>query len=152
MAGQHGHAMLRLPYPVKVDAVTLDHASSLLLEETSSAPRNVVIVGYPPCSTNECNGMGFDLEGGGFDLVTFEYQVDGTSAQTFLVSDQGSAAGECSETTTSCSAPPEMQLSQDSRQEANVVGGIMLKVLDNWGNEDFTCIYRLRVHGEAVQD
>lgn len=29
---------------------------------------------------------------------------------------------------------------------------IMVKVLTNWGHEDYTCLYRFRVHGKPIHD
>ena len=28
---------------------------------------------------------------------------------------------------------------------------IELKILSNWGNKDFTCLYKFRVHGELFK-
>ena len=74
---------VRLPYPVYVDAVTLEHRSFPLCKSESeggsvlggeSAPRWVRVVGFPPCPTNEddeegdegvedgCRARGFDIE------------------------------------------------------------------------------------------
>ena len=85
---------VRLPYPIHVDAVTLEHRSfplpkSMLendgLRGGESAPRWVRVVGYPPCSQGksvhhhnddgdeECGVRGFDITKP-IDLGTFEYQ------------------------------------------------------------------------------
>ena len=67
MAGRHGHVTIRLPYPVDVDAITIDHVSSLLIPpggSRDSAPKKIRVMGYPPCEENECNGLGFDISDG----------------------------------------------------------------------------------------
>jgi len=161
MAGRHGHVTIRLPYPVDVDAITIDHVSSLLIPpggSRDSAPKKIRVMGYPPCEENECNGLGFDISDG-IELKTVEYDLDGKPIQTFSLVDKqqqskdeeedGEIGGSCSTVTASCSAPP-MDLNSDEVPTSEVVSGITLQILDNWGNEDFTCLYRFRVHGEAI--
>jgi len=167
MAGRHGQVTIRLPYPVEVDAITIDHVSSLLISpdgSRDSAPKNIRIMGYPPCEANECNGMGFDMSDG-IELKSVEYDLDGKTIQTFSLlenqqhleeEEEGTPSmedeeigGSCSTETASCSAPP-MDLNLNEAPTAEVVSGISLQILDNWGNEDFTCVYRVRVHGEAI--
>ena len=56
MAGQSGQVTLRLPYPVKIKAITVDHAPSLLFEDQTkrqSAPKHVRVFGFPPCWTKK---------------------------------------------------------------------------------------------------
>jgi len=164
MAGRHGQVTIRLPYPVEVDAITIDHVSSLLIPpdgSRDSAPKTIRIMGYPPCEANECNGMGFDMSDG-IELKSVEYDLDGKTIQTFSLletqqeeekdtpsMEDEEIGGSCSAETASCSAPP-IDLNSNEAPTAEVVSGITLEILDNWGNEDFTCLYRVRVHGEAI--
>jgi Sad1 / UNC-like C-terminal len=158
MSGSKGHVTIRLPYPVTVSAVTLDHASPHLLSESmefTSAPRKIRVIGYPPCSDN-CRGMGFDLSKGS-TLATIDYDKDGRHIQTFEISGgDGSPEGECAESKEipgSCSAPPspDMDLMAPVIPDAiiNEVSGIKLEILSNWGVDEYTCLYRFRVHGQA---
>lgn len=85
---------VRLPYPIYIDAVTLEHRSfpapPKLLQQGllggESAPRWVRVVGYPPCgrdtaeysTTGEeddesCSSLGFDVNRP-IDLGTIEYE------------------------------------------------------------------------------
>lgn len=77
---------VRLPYPVRVDAITLEHRSfPVAPRELSegwnlggeSAPRWVRAVGYPPCGPDEgdeeCGTRGFDIARP-IDLGAFEYR------------------------------------------------------------------------------
>jgi Sad1 / UNC-like C-terminal len=32
----------------------------------------------------------------------------------------------------------------------NTTAAIQLEILNNWGNPDYTCLYRIRVHGILV--
>ena len=91
-----------------------------------------------------------------------EYDVDGPSIQTFdsifvqknktprevmqtdeldadeLDNDED-AETSCSVEAASCSTPPKI-----------TVAAITVKILENHGNPDYTCMYRFRVHGEQV--
>jgi SUN domain-containing protein 1/2 len=145
ISGAHGHVTLRLPYPVSVSAVTIDHAPSVLLGqlarndgEFSSAPREIRVVGYPPCAKG-CGGLGFDISKRTV-LGSFIYDKEGKSIQTFDLSLADTKEDSCSETAASCSAP---SLANDP------IVGIRLEILSNWGFDEYTCLYRFRVHGEA---
>jgi SUN domain-containing protein 1/2 len=59
-------------------------------------------------------------------LGEYRYDIYGTQVQTFAVQ-------------------PDAQL--DAEQSFSV---IKLAVSSNYGHEDFTCVYRFRVHGDAV--
>lgn len=142
MKGAQGQVVVNLPYPVDVSAVSIDHASKILLsdpaEQLQSAPKKVQFLGYPPCD-KDCNGLLFDpshpveLAEGVFDAM------EGSSVQTFAVEalDPKESEGSCAVDT--CSGPP-----------ATTIAAVSLKVLENWGNLDYTCLYRIRVHGEPV--
>lgn len=208
MEGQSGQVTLRLPYPVKVKAVTLDHASALLFEDgkngRNSAPKRVRVFGYPPCWTKKggelasrsggvkksdylddygndndddgdyvrgiCeNGLDFDVDKP-IVLHDIEYDLEGPSIQTFYIphppsedseDDDDDDDGSCSQDTGQCSGGLDATSSSgnnaflfasadrsDSINEG--VDAIRLEILDNWGNEDYTCIYRFRVHGDAI--
>ena len=96
------------------------------------------------------------------EIAQINYDEDGPSIQTFdsvwtqaekfaakddddssdddeedFVRDESEAAS-CSKEAASCSSPPRFD-----------VAAITLKILENWGSTEYTCIYRFRVHGEA---
>ena len=156
MAGRSGRVTLQLPYPVKVSAVSIDHISPLLVtEETSrrSAPKTLRVYGYPACESY-CNGLGFDVKRK-VVLAEFEYDAQVGGVQTFAVASHAPAgpSSTCDDapaaiedaadaSSGSCSAPhPKL---------VEPILGMELAVLENMGNSDYTCLYRFRVHGEAV--
>ncbi len=167
VAGTSGQVTLKLAYPVIVDAVSIDHVARAIIPKGQhrSAPKHVNVVGYPPCENNDviCSALGFDMSDP-TDIAHIMYDVEGRqSVQTFesnyakavnslakphLGDDAGDGKadhsdleehGSCSSVkATSCNAPPRIR-----------VAGLTIHVLENWGNPDFTCLYRVRVHGEA---
>jgi len=187
MKGKHGYVTLRLPYPVKVKAISIDHASKLLFDnkyERTSAPKDIRVFGYSPCwnkketshgddsvhesdyldedgdSNNEyvkgvCeDGLDFDIEAP-IVLHDFEYDLDGPSIQTFHISEPEEAIneGSCSEETNTCGGGGDIDSLYDTPQDSlsdKAVSVIRLEITDNWGNEDYTCIYRVRIHGDVV--
>ena len=79
-------------------------------------------------------------------LVDFEYDIDGPTIQTFeLSNEEDESEASCSETGSSCGVG-DLYASEGS----DAVVAVGLEILDNWGNEDYTCLYRFRVHGDAV--
>ena len=153
MEGRKGFITLKLPYPVVVEEISIDHVSpDIVLDEFHhTAPKTIKIIGYPACEVDdeECVSLGFD-KNSPIDIAQFTYDMEGPTVQTFG-SYYGMAAKEmatkksevedpasCSTEAASCTAPPRTS-----------VVGVTVKILENWGDSDFTCIYRVRIHGEA---
>jgi Sad1 / UNC-like C-terminal len=174
MAGTKGHLTIELPYPVLVESVTIDHASPLLLvanndsnerlSSRASAPRGMSLFGYPPCD-KKCDGFSFDFRKKDH-LLDFEYNMEkggtGLHIQTFTVSKNVASVTLHSPlgledglpTAGSCSAPPESAAEAGAAScTADIPKGsaaVELKIHSNWGNEDYTCIYRVRIHGRRA--
>ena len=170
MEGSTGQVTLKLSYPVVVESVSIDHISQDIIPEGKyeSAPKHMKIIGYPPCSDDDssnCAAIGFDINNP-IDIAEIRYEVDGPSIQSFdsyytkaidsmppplppattTFNDDDDDddeeveevdSGSCSVQTASCSGPPRIS-----------VAAVTMKVLENWGNPDFTCLYRLRLHGD----
>jgi hypothetical protein len=153
--GQHGRVTLLLPYPVIPDEFTIEQyptqfdGDSYLQLDQSSAPRMLRIVGYPPCVAHDCISKGFDTKTH-IDLGTFEYKLvnsqnsdekqhvntaQSRSYQTFKISPHG--CSEAFNTTKVC------------YQEGPFISALTVFIDSNWGNDHFTCIYRIRLHGRA---
>jgi SUN domain-containing protein 1/2 len=160
MEGKSGMVTLKLKYPVLVEEITIDHVSKDIIPSgwRNSAPKKIKIVGYPPCHQGDkyCESLGFDRENP-IDIAEFIYDVEGPSMQTFdsyygkAMKDMSAAAqsvhnqveeeesGSCSAEAAACTTPPRI-----------FVAGVAVKVQDNWGQKRYTCLYRVRIHGEAA--
>ena len=197
--------IVRLPYSLKIDAVTLEHIPAVMGGEEghSSAPRSFRVLGYLPCRSDilgeerseedkECDRVGFDSTSF-FDLGSYDYRLisgkpdkdgsdsGGRSIQTFDVSEAMANAihgmslheskkdhdndyqyesveeedepeeeedsGMCTvEKAAACGGPP----ADAEETTKGFVRAVALIVDDNWGTEEYTCIYRFRVHGEKI--
>jgi Sad1 / UNC-like C-terminal len=164
MARGSGQVTLKLPYPVVVEEISIDHVSVDIIPIgwENSAPKQIKVVGYLPCdedNDDECQSMGFSQRNP-MEIAQFTYDIKGPSVQTFDShygkamkdlaattqenkqslqggSDDDDAAASCSAEATSCTSPPKKS-----------VAAISFKVYENWGNAELTCLYRVRVHGE----
>ncbi len=155
MEGTQGYVTLRLPHPVKITSISVDHASALLLppEQRTSAPRRIRVVGFPPCQGAQCGGLGFNVNKR-IPLIEFDYDIKGPSAQTFDL-EQSTSQASCSEEKISCDGPSEdvgfpLAAKVVERDDEIPFAAVTVEILNNWGNKDYTCFYRFRVHGEAV--
>jgi hypothetical protein len=153
MDGTKGRVTLRLLHPVKISAVTVDHASAILLtpEQRTSAPRRIRVVGFPPCRSTQCAALGFQANKQ-ISLIEFDYDIKGPSTQTFDLEQSTSSQASCSEETLSCEDPGldvGLTLVVAEPDDEIPVAAITIEILNNWGNKDYTCFYRFRVHGEA---
>jgi len=160
MKGSTGTLTIRFEEPVRIEAISVDHASALLLsnEQRKSAPRSFVAYGYPPCTEAEtCGGMGFDATKRDVLLNAAEYDMEkGGGVQTFrVVVDAGNReeeeelpAGSCAaESSSSSSASSSSSCDSPKASEDGVYAAVGIEVWSNWGNDAYTCLYRIRVHG-----
>jgi len=149
MHGTQGQITFELVAPINIQSVSIDHLPSRIASQLasthhfnddaarSSAPRQFRIVGY--------HANGFDADDG-VVLGTFEYDVQGPTTQIFdlLVAPPAAVASEDDDDVGSCSATGP---SCGSGIFSNLKG-ITIQILNNWGNPEYTSLYRLRVHGE----
>jgi SUN domain-containing protein 1/2 len=149
MQGQHGQALIKLREPVYVTGVTLQHVSSAIAPDTTTTPKefsiwavldeqveavvNEIVVesklGHPPViSKSTEHGHHYETgisttETTGSILGRFTY-VNGTRAiQYFTIADV----------------------------HQTPVSHIRFILHSKYGNPNYTCIYRLRVHGRPAR-
>ena len=170
MKGSTGEVALKLAYPIVVESVSVDHVSSKIVKDgkTDSAPKRMKVIGYPPCADSSiCPAVGFNISDP-VDIAEIHYDVDGPSVQNFdshykkaianmsptasqtvafdidgidenVYEDEDEIETSSCSLHTSCSAPPRI-----------IVAAVVFKIMENWGNLDFTCLYRFRLHGDLT--
>lgn len=123
MAGKQGSLGVRLYRPVSVKAVSIDYMDFPQVIESNSAPADFEVWGL----TYKHRGLWDTLalseeEEGKVYLGRFKYDINKPNqVQTFNVQHS--------------SAP---------------IKDVVFRFLDNWGHDNYTCIYRVRVHGVVV--
>jgi SUN domain-containing protein 1/2 len=132
--GSTGQLGVRLSQKVAIFSVTVDHVPRELVTSVQSAPKNMVLWGVSdikstmPELAKAGGGRRLPALDGGHDaflvaLASFRYDPHAASnIQTF-------------------------SLREEVRYQ--VFDRVIFEVLDNWGAE-FTCLYRVRVHGKPA--
>ncbi|PPR00893.1 hypothetical protein CVT24_000378 [Panaeolus cyanescens] len=149
--GSQGQLGVALAAPAFVDSITIDHVSKQLAYNMGSAPRVMEVWGMIEGQDNEERVQAWrekrkaEAESRGQDapqepeypatlgrypeflrLANFTYDINaGNSVQTFPVEEEVKNLGVD-------------------------FGVVVLRVLSNWGRDQFTCLYRFRVHGEIL--
>lgn len=178
MSGSSGHITLRLAEPIAFNSLTIDHSPVLTLDG-SSAPKTVNVIGYPPCS-DKCGGLGFDMEqpqnlmqieydidGPASQTFSLAHNDAGGSAEGGSCNSGGGGASQCSSggappgpcsggpafgggSERSCNGTGGGAPREENGQPGKIVAGIRIEVAKNWGNADYTCIYRMKAHGQLL--
>ena len=145
-AGGEGQLGVALTSPIFVEEVTIDHVAKSIAFDMRSAPRQMEVWGLVEGKDNIARVRAWKEDLADRDnnyevvdypktlpkypeyirLANFTYDIHSpNNVQTFPVM-------------------PEIQ-------ELGIDFGIVvLRVLSNWGRDDFTCVYRFRVHGQRI--
>jgi SUN domain-containing protein 1/2 len=151
-AGAQGQLGVKLAAPVRVDAVSVDHVAKEVALDMRTAPRDMELWAL--------------VEGEENVARVREYLAERARAR---------AAGEDDDDADDEAHPAELprdalylrlaRFAYDAHAAQNVqtfavpervralgvdTGVVALRVRDNWGHPDFTCVYRVRVHGERA--
>ena len=139
-----GYVLVRLRERITVNSVTIEHIPRSIAYDISSAPRTIKVCVYDLSLHQEKAGIrespkredGFELLDGNIDGIDkqcrhigdIEYDVYGNKpSQNFVFGDH---------------------ISDKTRTATHV----MFNVTNNWGSEELTCMYRLRVHGTPIKN
>ncbi|CAI5509743.1 unnamed protein product [Closterium sp. Naga37s-1] len=154
LKGQQGHIDIRLRSTIVPRAFTLEHLPKSIAYEIHSAPKDVEFWGRRPASTptttavataaagstgasggGESEAAGSSGAGGAAEegewqrLAVARYELEGGPVQTFSVGEAVEEAGG---------------------GDGVGIGMVRVRVLSNYGHPNFTCIYRVRAHGDAL--
>ncbi|KAL0485502.1 hypothetical protein AKO1_003068, partial [Acrasis kona] len=130
--GSRGYAVIKLPYPIIPKSFSVDHVSRSIAPDMSSAPRIFSVYGF-------AEG---DVEG---ELLgEYEYSDQGPVIQNFPV-EKYSVKGEDLE------ASQETRIALANNHPKHDGYKIFnIKFESNYGNQEYTCVYRFRVHGLRI--
>lgn len=174
--GASGWVDLRLREAVAVEAVTLEHIHRYIAYDITSAPKAVTVLGWnhtrSPLRGRSAAAGGTAAGGGGGGefgkavvLGNFRYDIaaEGGAMQTFNMKGAaggGAAAGASASAAWGGGRVLKGGLAQGMRLEQSHGGGggsggvvvdhVRFEVESNYGNKEWTCLYRLRVHGTPV--
>ena len=141
-SGTHGQLGIQLVRKIHVEAITVDHLpQALALDGSAAAPRDMEAWGIVETEQERRQLARWRSGRAHLDewdeptpvpptpshvyLGAFSYDTSGAAIQTFPVSSEGAAVG----------LPFRV---------------VQLNVLSNHGLREFTCVYRVRVHGQPV--
>lgn len=164
--------LLKQPTTI-VDAITVKHVARESLEQADvqlrSAPKRLYVYGYAPCPTDasaSCLGLGFD-ESTAKLLTEIVYDIENKdgNVQSFDIPTRLIASGGNNTVSNGNKDISSAHLHTDEEDDnegscstvkaessfgsggLTHVAAITVEIADNWGNSDYTCLYRISVHG-----
>ncbi|CAG8603505.1 21170_t:CDS:1, partial [Dentiscutata erythropus] len=115
--GAHGQLAIHLSHNIKVTSITYEHLNPALALDPDDMRRAP--------KTFEIVGISVDSQEKHDEYIQlgdFDYELDGPPAQSFEIDH------------------PNLEL-------LPVMKAVVLKIKDNWGDDELTCLYQVKVHG-----
>jgi len=152
LAGTSGWVDIRLARPITPTAFTYEHIPASIAHDIRTAPHNLTLFGFVgkppapaagmvPASPSAAAAGEGSATNGGVRLGSFAFDAQARRPwQTFQLTPTGQGSGQGSgqagqgESSASAGALP-------------AVDHVRLVISSNHGHRDYTCLYRLRVHG-----
>jgi len=156
MAGSIGQLGVKLAAPVRISQVTIDHVAKPNALDLRTAPRQMELWGLVEGQDNIQNFQ--------------EYQARQEQERQEALANGESAIEEPSYPSSLPSRPTYMRIAsftydvhapnniqtfpipQDIQDLGIDVGLVVLMINSNWGHDEYTCLYRFRVHGTRLQE
>lgn len=146
-AGSEGQLGVALAAPTYVEEVSVDHVAKELAFDMRSAPREMEVWGMVEGKDNVGRVKEWKEHSGGQEILnTIGYPTTLPREPEYIrlanfTYDVGSTRGV-----------QTFPVDEDVRRLGVDFGIVVLRVLSNWGQGEFTCLYRFRVHGQRMVD
>ena len=162
-AGMEGQLGVALASPIFVEEITIDHVAKSIAFDMRSAPRQMEVWGLVEGKDNVARVRAWKE-----DIAAGKEAEQPSGEQSSTTYDQDGSDGELIYPKTLPKYPEYIRLASftyDIHSPNNVqtfpilpeirelgvdFGIVVLRVLKNWGRDDFTCLYRFRVHGRQL--
>ncbi|KAF0512405.1 spindle pole body protein Sad1 [Gigaspora margarita] len=115
--GTHGQLAIHLSHNIKVTSITYEHLNPTLALDSDDMRRAP--------KTFEIVGISVDSQEKHDEYIqlgSFYYKLDGPPAQNF-------------------------EINLQNLELLPVMKAVILKIMGNWGNDELTCLYQVKVHG-----
>jgi SUN domain-containing protein 1/2 len=163
-ASGEGQLGVALTSPIFVEEVTIDHVAKSIAFDMRSAPRQMEVWGLVEGKDNIARVQAWKEDRAarkeaGQPTIAGEGSSDGNYQDNYEVVDYPKTLPKHPEYirlanfTYNIHSPNNVQTFpvMPEIQELGIDFGIVvLRVLSNWGRDDYTCLYRFRVHGQRV--
>jgi len=149
-AGSEGQLGVALASPTYVSDITIDHVAREVAFDMRSAPREMEVWGMVEGQDNVAKVEEWLAEKGRRRERGEEVEEEPAYPSTLPKSPLYIRIANFSY---DIHAPKNVQtfpVSQDVRDLGVDFGIVVLRIKNNWGREEFTCLYRMRVHGQRM--
>ncbi|KAA1467661.1 hypothetical protein DENSPDRAFT_813460 [Dentipellis sp. KUC8613] len=157
--GSEGQLGVLLAAPVYIDEVTIDHVAKEVAWDMRSAPRDMELWGLVEGKENFAKVEAWkedrrrkreEAEAAGEELEDAEN--DETYPRTLPHSPQYFRIAKFAYDVHAPNNVQTFPVPQDIRDLHLDFGVVALRIKSNWGRKEYTCLYRLRVHGEKKEE
>lgn len=150
-AGEQGQLGVMLVAPAYVEEITIDHVAKEVAFDMRSAPRKMEVWGMVEGKDNVERVKEWKAGRAARRELGEQGQVDEIGYPTTLPKEPEYI--RLANFTYDIHAPNNVQtfpVDPEVRDLRVDFGIVVLRVLDNWGRGEFTCLYRFRVHGQRM--
>lgn len=123
MNSNNGWIIIRLREPIIANKITIQHISSYIIPDNTTVPQSFNIYGIQDKYIKQAVLQHTNQQPVGDLLASFTYDRQGKQLQQFTLNNNNNT----------------------------VYTAITVSVLSNYGNRYYTCLYRVRVHGQSVR-
>ncbi|TFK47684.1 hypothetical protein OE88DRAFT_1665240 [Heliocybe sulcata] len=158
-AGSQGQLGVMLAYPVYISDVTIDHVAKEVAFDMASAPRNMELWGLIDGMDNVRRIREWQAEKARrSEMARLEAEAhdvalpedDEPAYPPGLERDRFIRIANFTYDIDAANNIQTFPVSQEIRDLGVDFGVVVLTIKDNWGMDDYTCLYRLRVHGDRL--